>query len=295
MARRRSYWSQRYPRYTPTSPRKAKNGIKARSKRGDIGETWWSRHFVEALEAFTDRNRMGRGKRYARSGQVMDLTVEPGMVASRVQGSRPTPYRVVLTFEPLSDDDWTRAEQAMADRAVFLASLLAGEMPQDIEDAFSACDLGLFPASATQLHTDCTCPDWANPCKHIAATYYILAEQFDEDPFLIFAWRGRHRDELLVHLRELRGGGGERSDHSSPALAPARPATESLEPDPARFWRAGPGLDDLRFDITRPDHADSILQEIGRAPRDIAGLDLSERLSRFYLHMAEAARRKAGT
>ncbi len=294
MARRRSYWSRRYPRYTPTSPRKVSNGIKARSKRGDIGETWWSRHFVEALEAFTDRNRMGRGRRYARSGQVMDLTVEPGLVASRVQGSRRTPYRVVLTFEPLSDDDWSRAEQAMADRAVFLASLLAGEMPQDIEDAFSACDLGLFPASATQLHTDCTCPDWANPCKHIAATYYILAEQFDEDPFLIFAWRGRHRDELLVHLRELRGGGDERSDPSSPAPTPAQPATESLDPDPARFWRAGPALDDLRFDITRPDHADSILQEIGRAPQDLAGLDLSERLSRLYLHMAEAARRKAG-
>lgn len=289
MARGRSRRGSWYPRYTPSAPRKAPGGIVARSKRGDIGESWWSRRFVEALEAFTDPKRLGRGRRYARSGQVMDLNIEPGKVTSRVQGSRRAPYRVAITFAPLAEADWAIAEGAMAERAVFLASLLAGEMPRDIEDAFGACDLGLFPTSAGQLHTQCSCPDWANPCKHIAATYYILAERFDEDPFLILAWRGRDRGRLLANLRALRARDGDdpgRPEPADPAAAAER-ATEPLTLDPSRFWRAGAGLDDLRFDITRPEQADSVLREIGPPPADLAGLDPVALLSPAYLRMAE--------
>ena len=296
MVRKRSRWGSRYPRYTPSTPLQARNGIKARSKRGAIGESWWSRRFVEALEVFTDPRRLGRGRRYARSGQVMELSIGQGMVTSKVQGSRRTPYRVTITFEPLSEADWARAEQAMADRAVFLAGLLAGEMPRDIEDAFGACDLGLFPSSARQLHTDCTCPDWANPCKHIAATYYILAERFDDDPFLILAWRGRDRNRLLANLRALRGqaGGGPVQVEPIEPDAPAEVATEPLVLDPSRFWCAGTDLDGLRFDIARPDHTDSILREIGPPPADLAALDLAASFSPGYLRMTAEAWSKAG-
>jgi uncharacterized Zn finger protein len=85
-------------------------------------------------------------------------------------------------------------------RALFAAKLLVGEMPRDIDEALADCHLSLFPASPRDLTAICWCPDWENPCKHIAAAYYLLAEAFDDDPFLIFRWRGRTRDELLSRL-----------------------------------------------------------------------------------------------
>ena len=206
--RRRSTFGRDRGFYPPASlPRPVKDGLQAKSKRGAIGETWWSRRFIEVLEDFHEGPRLVRGRAYARRGQVMDLDVGEGEVSATVQGSRARPYTVSIGVTVLSDADWTRVEGAMASRAVFLARLLAGEMPREIEDAFAATGLSLFPATSSDLATDCSCPDWQNPCKHIAAVYYLLAEAFDRDPFLIFAWRGRPRDRLLVELRALRGQG----------------------------------------------------------------------------------------
>ena len=164
-----------------------KDGLQAKSKRGAIGETWWSQRFIEVLEDFHEGPRLARGRAYARRGQVIDLDVEAGEVGARVQGSRARPYSVSIGVTVLDDTDWARVEEAMASQALFLARLLAGEMPREIEDAFAATGLSLFPATADDLATDCSCPDWENPCKHVAAVYYLLAEAFDRDPFLIFA------------------------------------------------------------------------------------------------------------
>ena len=133
-------WSEYGPR------RKAKDGIPARSRRGEIGETWWSRRFLEALEGVAADSRLSRGRSYARSGQVMDLKVEPGRVSARVQGSQPRPYGVRIALKPFSEAEWARVEEALAAEALFLAALLAGEMPRDVERAFAAAGLSLFPA-----------------------------------------------------------------------------------------------------------------------------------------------------
>jgi uncharacterized Zn finger protein len=215
------------------------DGIRARSRRGDIGETWWSKRFIGILESFDLGARLVRGRRYARAGQVLDLAIAAGEVTARVQGSRPTPYEVRIGMLTLPAKDWGRVEAVMASRAVFLAKLLAGEMPHDIEEAFTESRLSLFPSSARDLTSDCSCPDWSNPCKHIAATYYLLAEAFDADPFLIFRWRGRDRDELLASLgaRPDAGGGAAQAhalwDVPSPEVPPL---AEMLD----RFWDAGP-------------------------------------------------------
>src|SRR5688500_2974535 len=111
--------------------RAAKDGIKAKSQRGDIGESWWSKRFITALQALTDPGRLSRGRSYARSGQVMDLRVSPGTVTARVQGSRPTPYAVKVALKPFPERDWERVEAELAEQAIFLAALLAGEMPRD--------------------------------------------------------------------------------------------------------------------------------------------------------------------
>jgi len=191
--------------YPPSRPLRVDGGIRARSQRGQIGESWWSRRFIDLLESLGLGGRLDRGKRYARQGQVLSLELGAGSVTAKVQGSRARPYGVRIGIPTLDEAQWRQVEAELAEQAVFLAKLLAGDMPRDIEDAFSALGLSLFPASIGDLDAECSCPDWSNPCKHIAAVYYLLGEAFDDDPFLILFWRGREREVLLDNLRALRG------------------------------------------------------------------------------------------
>src|SRR5439155_564443 len=127
------------------------DGIRARSRRGAIGDTWWSQRFIGILEGFELGGRLARGRNYARQGQVLELSVEAGGIRARVQGSRPTPYAVSIRLRPLPEKDWARVEAALASRAAFLAKLLAGEMPTDIEAAFAVCRHSLLPTTAPDL------------------------------------------------------------------------------------------------------------------------------------------------
>ncbi len=138
---------------------------------------------------------------------MLSLEIAAGQVRASVQGSRTKPYRVFIETEVLRESEWDGIEGVMASRAVFLATLLSGEMPEQIEEAFVESSTTLFPGSRDDLVSACSCPDWENPCKHIAAVFYLMAEAFDDDPFLIFAWRGRTKDALLANLRTRRRGG----------------------------------------------------------------------------------------
>jgi uncharacterized Zn finger protein len=202
------------PFYPASRPRKVSGGIKARSKRGPIGEQWWSRRFIDVLESFGLSTRLSRGRNYARSGQVLSLEIGTGHVTAKVQGSRVKPYGVKLTVDPLTTRQWRRVEEALAARAIFRARLLAGEMPAEIEEVFADCGTPLFPHSARDLEMTCSCPDWEVPCKHLAAVCYVLAEAFDDDPFAMLAWRGKGRDDLLAALRRLAGGRGDEDGHA---------------------------------------------------------------------------------
>lgn len=187
--------------YERSRPLPAEDGIKARTQRGSIGSTWWSRRFIDLVESFADKGRLQRGRSYARSGQVVGLTVKPYEVRAKVQGSRGRPYQVTIGIDVIDGADWREIEAALAGRAVFRARLLAGEMPPEIEDVFAEFGIPLFPCSPHDLHLMCNCPDWGDPCKHAAAVLYVLAEAFDDDPFLVLAWNGRTREQLLTGLR----------------------------------------------------------------------------------------------
>ena len=218
--------------FPPSKPRRAVGGIKARSKRGPIGEQWWSRRFIDVLESFGMQSRLTRGRNYARSGQVLSLDIGTGRVVAQVQGSRIKPYKVTLTVDPLTTPQWRAVEQALAARAVFRARLLAGEMPAEIEEIFAGCGTPLFPRSARDLTMACSCPDWEVPCKHLAAVCYVLAEAFDVDPFGMLAWRGKGREDLLAALRRLTGGGsGTETTTRAPDRAD-RPLSDCTE----HFW-----------------------------------------------------------
>ena len=241
--------------YPKPKPRRPANGIKAQGKQ--FGKTWWASKWLSALERLVDPGRLSRGRSYARSGQVLNIDITPGHVDSRVQGSMPNPYLVRIDIKPLSNKDWEKVADAMAAQALFAAKLLAGEMPQDIEDAFKSARVSLFPASREDLETDCSCPDWSNPCKHIAAVYYLLGEQFDADPFLLFRLRGRSKDEIMSILRarrsavEREAGTAEQRPRWRRKSLP-KEKTVPLEASLDRFWDMADNLDDFAARIAAP-------------------------------------------
>jgi uncharacterized Zn finger protein len=180
-------------------PIRVEGGLRARTQRGSIGSTWWSRRFIDILERVCDKGRLSRGRAYARAGQVLSIDLASGVVRAAVQGSRRKPYEITIEIEAYDEERWTAIEEAIAAQAVYRAKLLAGEMPTEIEKLFAALGIDLFPRD---LDMECSCPDWGLPCKHLSAVLYLLAESFDDDPFLVLAWRGRSRDRLLGSLAE---------------------------------------------------------------------------------------------
>ncbi|GLX94158.1 SWIM zinc finger family protein [Herbidospora sp. NBRC 101105] len=182
------------------TPIKVEGGIRARGRRGTIGEKWWSRRFVDILERVCDPGRLARGRAYARQGQVVSMTVRAGSVEAVVQGSRPEPYRVEIEIEAYGQEEWAELERVVAGQAGHRARLLAGEMPKELDALFAGAGYPLFPEQG-ELEMTCGCPDWGNPCKHLSAVLYLLAEAFDDDPFLVLAWRGKPREQLLDDLR----------------------------------------------------------------------------------------------
>ncbi|HYH94401.1 SWIM zinc finger family protein [Hyalangium sp.] len=257
-----SDWDER-PWYFKKAPKRPppKRGIKVKQ----LGATWWGERWIEALEKFSGdySNRLSRGRTYARAGRVSDLKIALGQVTAHVTGSRPKPYKVTLRLSVLPEKAWEKAIQEMARQAVFAAELLMGQMPRDIDKAFQAAGQSLFPVRAKDLETDCTCPDWANPCKHIAATHYVLGEAFDKDPFLLFELRGWNKAAMLERLRRLREGKPARRAGSSSKVR-AEPHTVPLtKVAPGTYERMARPLSHLRFQIEPPAAPVALLRQLG--------------------------------
>lgn len=258
MARRRSYY--RYYGYFPRSqPRQAKGGIKAQTTRGGFGKSWWASRWIAVLESFNIGARLGRGRSYARGGQVLSIDIEEARVTAKVQGSRPKPYDVTIEVKTLKKSDWRKVSDSLSKQAIFVARLLAGEMPENIEDAFKQAGVSLFPGTSKDLRTECSCPDWSNSCKHIAAVYYLLGEEFDRDPFLIFKLRGMDRSKLVGLLHE-----GAPADSAGPQTPSVEP--QPLAVEPARFWGEDAMHDAPVGDACIPSVAAALPKRLGSFP-----------------------------
>ena len=199
-----------------------------------------------------------------------DLEVTGGAVTAQVTGSRPTPYRVTIRVAPLSVRVWEAAIKAMAKRALFAARLLSGEMPQEIDEAFHKARASLFPQQTTDLATHCTCPDSANPCKHVAAAHYVLGEALDRDPFLLFELRGRTREQVLAALRSARAVSDTPTTAAIAQMSgePARAAaTVTLKDVSAQHYDSfREPADTLRFHIGMPAVNGAVLRQLGTPP-----------------------------
>ncbi len=300
-----------YPWPEPSRPIPVEGGIKAKSKRGAIGEQWWSRRFIAVLESYGLSGRLQRGRSYARKGQVLEFELAQGKVTARVQGSRPQPYKVSIGVLPLTTAQWRAVERRLASQALFRARLLAGEMPAEIEEVFADCGTPLFPRSAADLDMRCSCPDWEVPCKHLAAVCYVLAEAFDADPFGMLAWRGRTREALLAAIRDAaprRGadgaGTGAKPRANTNGLAAAEAGDASTThavladvtgPPLARaladFW--SPGLSPARLRaLASPPPAtvvpDLLLRISDPPPVTVRGQDLRDVLAPAYEQLTAA-------
>ncbi|GAA0369141.1 SWIM zinc finger family protein [Microbispora corallina] len=225
-------------------PIRVEGGLRARSRRGSIGERWWSRRFIDLLEHVCDPGRLSRGRAYARAGQVLGLDVGPGAVRARVQGSRREPYQVSAEIQAYDEREWDAVTAALGGRALYRAKLLAGEMPPEIEEVFHDCGLPLFPDEGA-LEMSCSCPDWGFPCKHLSAVLYLLAEAFDDDPFLVLAWRGMPRDALLDALRAAPAPPDGAAAGTAPPDVEDVPFAARLA-DPAAFYEPGASAARLR-------------------------------------------------
>jgi uncharacterized Zn finger protein len=275
-----------YRDYKPTRTREAEGGIKSRAKSDG---SWWSSKWYDFMGTFDIGSRLDRGRTYARKGQVLDVSVEPGLVSAMVQGSRVRPYKVAIEFEQISQEGWTRIIDRLKEQAFYSSSLLSGEVPQEMEEFFRVEGASLFPTLKSHHDMDCSCPDYSVPCKHIAAVFYVIGDAFDSDPFLIFLLRGMPRDRLLESLGSADAGVPGMDDFSS--------ETEILTLGDD-FYNGLRITDDVIGPIPSPprvsgktgDTAPSILKRLGKFPFWRGEQPLSESLAGIYKSAAARGR-----
>jgi uncharacterized Zn finger protein len=232
---------------------------------GADGREWWAQRWVDVLESFGWRRRLERARNYVREGRVLAMTFEGPQVSALVQGTAPEPYEVNLSIDPFDDEQWSYVIEELSQRAIFAAKLLAGEMPQNIEEAFTASGLSLFPFSKFDIHSHCNCPDPVNPCKHIGAVYYLLGNQFSQDPFILFQLRGQTKTSIIEALRQNRSKASPTEQSQQQQQKSGLTTTIPLD---AGFWSYNEQLDPSLVVIAPPPTSETVIDVLGPIPTE---------------------------
>jgi uncharacterized Zn finger protein len=232
-------------------------------------QEWWVERWLDLLNSYRFKKRLERGRSYAREGNVLTIDFADSKAKATVQGSGDEPYRVSISLDSFSKEDWNFAIAKMSEKAVFSAQLLAGEMPESIEAVFTQSGLSLFPFTLNEVRSRCNCPDKANPCKHIAAVYYQLGDRFSEDPFIIFQLRGRTKTQIIERLRQIRSQAAVSNPAMQAGKAIIQPVTTS-EGNTAKtikgFWQYDEPLESSLVAIVPPAKQKTVLDILGRMP-----------------------------
>ncbi len=228
-------------------------------------QAWWVQKWLELLDSYRFKKRLERARLYAREGNVLSIDFEDSQVIARVQGSESEPYLVDLSLVAFSDEEWDYIIKLLSKKAIYSAQLLTGQMPDNIERVFIDSGVNLFPFSLADIRSRCTCPDQANPCKHIGAVYYQLGDRFIVDPFLLLQLRGRSKSQILEALREKRSYS---SDNQPLAVSEPPTVVEKTAPDSTidRFWQYDEELDPSLVVITPGNENQTILDILGNFP-----------------------------
>ena len=242
---------------------------------------WWVQRWLELLDSYRFKKRLERARNYAREGHVLSMEFNNAEVIAKAQGSEAEPYQVLLNLDPFTNEDWSYIINTLAEKALYSAQLLAGQMPESIEQVFIKNGLNLFPYTLTDIRSRCSCPDKANPCKHIGAVYYQLGDRLSEDPFVMFQLRGRSKTQLLAALRQQRSQPPELTPMATPiplepdpvappstTVTPVKPTktkTENLQ-DLAKFWDYDEPLDPSLVAIAPPTDLKNSLDLLGMMP-----------------------------
>ncbi|BDI19016.1 hypothetical protein ANSO36C_48180 [Nostoc cf. commune SO-36] len=225
---------------------------------------WWSQQWLDLLDSYRFKKRLERARNYARQGNVLSIEFKGAKVLARVQGSEIEPYKVSLSLEPFTDEQWGYVIETMSQRAIFAAKLLAGEMPQNIEEVFTANGLSIFPFTLGDVQSKCSCPDKANPCKHIGALYYQLGDRFSEDPFVLFQLRGRTKEQIISDLRQLRSAKIQPNTTETPEIQQLIPNNKySVKID--SFWQYSEPLESSLV-VIAPSTNEMVLDVLGAIP-----------------------------
>lgn len=231
---------------------------------------WWSQRWLDLLDSYRFKKRLERARNYSRQGNVLSIEFKGAKVLARVQGSEVEPYKVSLFLDDFSDEEWGYVIETMSQKSIFAAKLLAGEMPQNIEDVFTSNGLSLFPFTLGDVHSKCSCPDKAVPCKHIGAVYYQLGDRFSEDPFVLFQLRGRTREKIISDLRNLRSSklldqseGTTSKQEKAEIQKPISEHQLSLKSD--NFWQYNEPLESSLVVIS-PSVGETVLDVLGKIP-----------------------------
>lgn len=255
---------------------------------------WWVLRWLELLDSYRFKKRLERARNYAREGNVLSIEFKGAKVLAQVQGSDPEPYQVSLSLEPFRKEDWDYVIELMSQKAKFSAHLLAGEMPEDIEEVFTKSGLSLFPFTLADIRSRCSCPDQANPCKHIGAVYYQLGDRFSEDPFVLLQLRGKTKPEILKKLRQLRTRKAGKSAAKSAKKAKRRGKNKKKQAQTElsidQFWIYDQPLDSSLVVIAPPPETQTPLEILGNIP--LAGSDalaLRQYIEQVYQNASQQA------
>ena len=251
----------------------------------------WARQWLKSLESYQRFDEKGRRKGVARSGNVRDMQICPGIIRANVKGSRKSLYKVDIRLNTLSRDEWEKVLDALSDKAIFSAKMLAGEIPDSIEEVFTSLDVSLFPRTAGELTAGCTCGDEAKFCTHVEAVYHALALEFARNPFALFRLRGMDKDQIIEAIRKRRITEPETVMAENEDMVGDEEFTEAddqgrcsqlASQSYVNYWTGRMKNNDIKFTIEPSLVEQSILKRLGEPPFFAGKMDMMRQLERDY-------------